>query len=141
MDATDLEVKMSPNTTNSQRALVPVKQPSPPALIEKNRDLAPLDLVNGNLSLSSREEVKKLLPDIMGKALARIWIDADFHRDFSLDPHSTLEKNGVHLPETMVVEFQKPNSDRPRIVVYERRPGSKFKARIFYLQLIMMAGR
>jgi hypothetical protein len=132
---------MSPNAANSQRALVPVKKLSPPAVIEKNRDLAPLDLVNGNLSLSSRAEVKKLLPDIMGKALARIWIDSDFHRDFSSDPQSTLEKNGVYLPETMLVEFQKPNSDRPRIVVYERRPGSKFKVRVFYLQLVMMAGR
>ena len=141
MDATDLEVKMSPNTTNSQRALVPIKQPSPPALIEKNRDLAPLDLVNGNLSLSSREEVKKLLPDIMGKALARIWIDSDFHREFSLDPHATLEKNGVHLPETMVVEFQKPNSDRPKIIVYEKKEKSNFKVRVVQLQLVMLAGR
>jgi hypothetical protein len=136
-----VEVQMSPNAASTQRALVPVKKLSPPAVIEKNRDLAPLDLVNGNLSLSSREEVKKLLPDIMGKALARIWIDSDFHRDFSSDPQSTLEKNGVYLPETMIVEFQKPNSDRPRIVVYERRPGSKFKVRVFYLQLVMMAGR
>ncbi len=141
MDSKIIEVKMSPNAANSQRALVPVKKLSPPAVIEKNRELAPLDLVNGNLSLSSRAEVKKLLPDIMGKALARIWIDSDFHRDFSSDPQSTLEKNGVYLPETMLVEFQKPNSDRPRIVVYERRPGSKFKVRVFYLQLVMMAGR
>ena len=89
-------------SANSQRALVPVKKLSPPAVIEKNRDLAPLDLVNGNLSLHSRDEVKKLLPDIMGKALARIWIDPSFHKDFSADPHATLEKNGVHLPETMV---------------------------------------
>ena len=132
---------MSPNAANSQRALVPIKKLSPPALIEKNRNLAPLVLVNVNISFGSREEVKKLLPDIIGKALARIWIDSDFHRDFSSDPHSTLQKNGVHLPDTMVVEFQKPNSDRPRIVVYERRPGSKFKVRVFYLQLVMMAGR
>ena len=34
-------------SANSQRALVPVKKLSPPAVIEKNRDLAPLDLVNG----------------------------------------------------------------------------------------------
>ena len=128
-------------SANSQRALIPIKKLSPPAVIEKNRDLAPLDLVNGNISLNSRDEVKKLLPDIIGKALARIWIDPIFHKDFSLDPQATLEKNGVYLPETMVVEFQKPNSDRPRIVVYERRPGSKFKVRIFYLQLVMMAGR
>ena len=70
-------------SANSQRALIPIKKLSPPAVIEKNRDLAPLDLVNGNISLQSREEVKKLLPDIIGKALARIWIDPDFHKDFS----------------------------------------------------------
>ena len=128
-------------SANSQRALIPIKKLSPPAVIEKNRDLAPLDLVNGNISLQSREEVKKLLPDIIGKALARIWIDPDFHKDFSSDPHATLEQNGVHLPDTMVVEFQIPNSDRPSIVVYEKRPGSKFKVRVFYLQLVMMAGR
>ena len=52
-------------SANSQRALVPVKKLSPPAVIEKNRDLAPLDLVNGNLSLHSREEVKKLLQKII----------------------------------------------------------------------------
>ena len=79
-------------SANSQRALIPIKKLSPPAVIEKNRDLAPLDLVNGNISLSSRDEVKKLLPDIIGKALARIWIDPIFHKDFSLDPQATLEK-------------------------------------------------
>ena len=60
---------MSPNAANSQRALVPVKKLSPPAVIEKNRELAPLDLVNGNLSLSSRAEVKKLLPNIMNPCI------------------------------------------------------------------------
>ena len=132
---------MSPNAANSQRALVPIKKLSPPALIEKNRNLAPLDLVNGNLSLGSREEVKKLLPDIIGKALARIWIDPSFKDEFASDPQKTLEFNGVYLPEDMSIEFQKPNSDRPRIVVYEQRPKSKFKLRVLYLQLIMMAGR
>jgi hypothetical protein len=126
---------------NSSNALVPVKKLSPPALVDEKNKISPLDLVNGNLSLGSREEVRKLLPDIMGKALARVWIDSEFHKSFSLDPQGTLERNGVYLPENMIVEFQKPNSDRPRIVVYEMKPGSKFKLRIFYLQLVMMAGR
>ena len=39
----------------------------------------------------------------------------------------------------MSIEFQKPNSDRPRIVVYEQRPNSKFRLRVLYLQLVMMA--
>jgi hypothetical protein len=41
----------------------------------------------------------------------------------------------------MSIEFQRKTSDRPRIVVYEQNPNSKFKARVLYLQLVMMAGR
>ena len=66
---------------------------------------------------------------------------AEFKEQFHEDPQKTLEFNGVYLPEDMSIEFQKPNSDRPRIVVYEQRPKSKFKLRVLYLQLVMMAGR
>jgi hypothetical protein len=48
---------------------------------------------------------------------------------------------GVELPDNMSLEFQKPESDRPRIVVFEQKPGSKFRMRVFYLQLVMMAGK
>ena len=41
----------------------------------------------------------------------------------------------------MTLEFQKPNSDRPRIVVYEKKPNIKFKMRVLHLQLVMIAGR
>ena len=81
------------------------------------------------------------MPDILGRVLARVWIDTGFKEEFSKDPQKTLEFNGVYLPEDMSIEFQKPNSDRPRIVVYEQRPNSKFKLRVLYLQLVMMAGR
>jgi hypothetical protein len=90
---------------------------------------------------ATREEVRKFLPDILGRVLARIWIDPDFHSDFSSNPQKSLEKNGVFLPENMTIDFQRQDSDRPRIVVSEQRPGSKFKMRVFYLQLVMMAGR
>ena len=100
-----------------------------------------LDLVDNEIFLENRNDVKKYLPEILGRVLARIWIDEKFHYDFSMDPRGTLETNGVFLPETMDVEFQKPNSSRPRIVVYERSKDSKFRARIFYFQLVMMAGR
>ena len=101
----------------------------------------PFDLVSGNIHFENREDVRNLLPDILGKVLARIWIDSDFHRIFSIDPQGTLEKGGVFLPSSMSIEFQKPDSDRPRIVVYEKKDGSKFKLRVLYLQLVMMAGR
>ena len=107
----------------------------------KYNESSVLDLVDNEIFLENRNEVKKYLPEILGRVLARIWIDEKFHHDFSMDPRGTLETNGVFLPETMDVEFQKPNSSRPRIVVYEKSRESKFRIRIFYLQLVMMAGR
>ena len=125
----------------NSKALVPIKKVLPPS-VKKAKDITePFQLVNGNLRLESREDVRNLLPDILGKVLARVWLDPNFHREFSQDPQKTLESNGVFLPENMSLEFQKQNTDRPRIVVFEQNPGSKFKLRVFYLQLVMMAGR
>ena len=121
--------------------MVPIKKVLPPAVQATRNITRPLELVNGNLKLESREDVRNLLPDILGKVLARVWLDSNFHREFSQDPLKTLESNGVFLPESMSLEFQKQNTDRPRIVVFEQKPGSKFKLRVFYLQLVMMAGR
>ena len=100
-----------------------------------------LELVDKDLILKNRTEVKKYLPDILGRVLARIWIDQSFKESFKSNPKQVLNDNGVYLPEEMILEFQKPNSDRPRIVVYEQRPNSRFKLRVLYLQLVMMAGR
>ena len=97
-----------------------------------------LDITNKLHHLKNRSEVRKFLPDILGRVLARIWIDSKFKEEFEQDPQKTLEFNGVYLPEDMSIEFQKPNSDRPRIVVYEQRPNSKFRLRVLYLQLIII---
>ena len=102
---------------------------------------SPLDITQKLHHLKSRADVRKYLPDILGRVLARVWIDTEFKDEFARDPQKTLEFNGVYLPEDMKIEFQKPNSDRPRIVVYEQRPNSRFKLRVLYLQLVMMAGR
>ena len=123
------------------KALVPVKKVLPPAVRGTKDTNKPFELVNGNLKLTSRDEVRSILPDILGKVLARVWLDPTFHREFSQDPQKTLEINGVILPENMSIEFQKQNTDRPRIVVFEQKPNSRFKLRVFYLQLVMMAGR
>ena len=101
----------------------------------------PLNIAEKLQHFKNRDEVRKFLPDILGRVLARIWIDVEFRLEFSADPQKTLEFNGVYLPEDMTIEFLKPNSDRPRIVVYEQKPNSKFKLRVLYLQLVMMAGR
>lgn len=121
-------------------SLVPVAKKLP-AVRPANTGSQSFSLYDGERHFTSREDVREFLPDILGKALARTWIDTDFHRAFDKDPCGTLEAHGVFLPETMSIEFQRQNADRPRIVVYEQQPNSKFKVRVLYLQLVMMAGR
>jgi hypothetical protein len=126
---------MSQTTKN---ALVPIE----PKKLPVKRATGPrYDLVSDQVTFTSRADVRERLPDILGKALALIWIDKEFADIFARDPQETLEREGVVLPENTSIEFQKPGTDRPRIVVYERRPNSNFKLRILYLQLVMMAGR
>ena len=75
------------------------------------------------------------MPEILGRVLARIWIDTNFKEEFANDPQKTLEFNGVYLPEDMSIEFQKPNSDRPRIVVYEQRPNLNLNLEFYIFNL------
>ena len=127
-------------TNSDSRSLVPV--PSRAVSVKTGKqDLIPASLNMENRRFETREDVRNFLPDILGKTLARIWIDPDFHNNFASNPLKALAENGVMLPENIVVEFQKQDSQRPRVVVFEQKPGSKFKLRIFYLQLVMMAGR
>ena len=128
------------HTKDTKKALLPVKKTVNP-IVKSNKNIHPLNIAEKLQHLKNREEVRKYLPDILGRVLARIWIDSEFRDQFSNNPQHTLEINGVYLPDEMTIEFQKPNSDRPRIVVYEKREGSKFKLRVLYLQLVMMAGR
>ena len=120
---------------------LPVKSKQNEVITVNQEKTNTLDITQKLHHLKNRSEVRKYLPDILGRVLARIWIDSNFKEQFEQDPQKTLEFNGVYLPEDMSIEFQKPNSDRPRIVVYEQRPNSRFRLRVLYLQLIMMAGR
>ena len=43
--------------------------------------------------------------------------------------------------QNIFLDFEKSNTDRPKVVVYEKKKNSKFKLRVMYLQLVMMAGR
>ena len=127
-------------TNSDSRSLVPV--PSRAVSVKTGKqDLIPASLNIENRRFETREDVRNFLPDILGKTLARIWIDPEFHNNFASNPLKALAENGVMLPENIVVDFQKQDSQRPRVVVFEQKPGSKFKLRIFYLQLVMMAGR
>ena len=117
--------------SNSQNEKLPVKY-------ERN---SILDIVDKEIFLENRQEVKKYLPEILGRVLARIWIDEVFKEEFKKDPLKSLSRNGVFLPDEMFLEFQKPDTKRPKIVVYEKKGKSNFKVRVVQLQLIMMAGR
>jgi hypothetical protein len=98
-------------------------------------------LVDEDLQLYNREDVRNQLPDIIAQVLARIWVDPNFRLDFKADPILTLRNNGVFLPETMFIEFSVAASERPKVIVYEQHPQSQFRLRVFYLQLVMIAGR
>ena len=127
-----------PSTKNT--SLVPVSKKLP--AVRKDKSVSSyFSLYEGERHFTDRQDVRQHLPDILGKALARTWIDNEFHQEFDRDPVGTLASHGVFIPNTMSIEFQRKTSDRPRIVVYEQNPNSKFKARVLYLQLVMMAGR
>ena len=117
------------------------KKPKLPIKFNPNEINQILELVDKDLILKNREEVKKYLPDILGRVLARIWIDKSFKENFKSNPRQVLNDNGVFLPNDMILEFQKPNSDRPKIIVYEKKKNSNFKIRVVQLQLVMLAGR
>ena len=117
------------------------KKPKLPIKFNSNVVTQALQLVDSDLVLKNREEVKKYLPDILGRVLARIWIDKSFKENFKSNPRQVLIDNCVFLPDDMILEFQKPNSDRPKIIVYEKKQNSNFKIRVVQLQLVMLAGR
>ena len=123
-------------------ALVPArKKTNLPVPVKKGDLKTPFSLVDQAIYLNNKKDVQAILPDVLGRVLARIWIDPDFRDSFKSNPQKTLEYHGIFLPEEMTLEFQKPNSDRPRIVVYEKRPDIKFRLRVLHLQLVMIAGR
>ena len=119
---------------NEKKSKLPIK-------FKPNEVNQALELVDKDLVLKNREEVKKYLPDILGRVLARIWIDKSFKENFKSNPRQVLSDNGVFLPDEMILEFHKPNSDRPKIIVYEKKDDSNFKVRVVQLQLVMLAGR
>lgn len=94
---------------------------------------APVDLRNG-------EMVERFLPDILGRALARGWVDAEFRGRLVEDPKTLLLDHGVHLPGSIWIETQTGPNQRPMIVVHERQPDGRLR-RLLYLQLVMLAGK
>lgn len=90
-----------------------------------------------DIILETEDDIQKYLPDVLGQALARTWIDKRFLDAFFEYPVEILERGGVYLPEKIQLEFVKEEKSRPKVTVFEKtRSGRK---KILELKLIMVA--
>ncbi len=97
-------------------------------------------LVEAETRLSDVRTVERFLPDILGRAMARSWIDPEFRRALVADPKRLLEIYGVHLPPSIVIRVETDAGERERFVVYKMQTGAA-PQRLLYLQLVLRAGR
>lgn len=127
------------------RALVPVVARVAGALrpgaVPQAAPIAADALVPRETRLLNRAEVARFLPDILGRALARCWLDATFRDRFLADPKGVLADHAVHLHAAFSIAIETQGTTRPRVVVYESDPRLGTRTRLLYLQLVMMAGK
>ena len=86
-------------------------------------------------------ELKEKILDYLGAVLARCWIDRSLLGEIERDAHRTLRHLGILLPPEIEIKVERPGRDRPRLVIFEWDENRRFKRRICYLQLLMMAGK
>jgi hypothetical protein len=99
------------------------------------------NLVAEQTFLNDREQVERFLPDILGRALARSWIDADFRKSFAEDAVRTLAKHRIRLPDFIRITVVTEGQTRPMVIVSEERSKGAASRRLLYLQLVMVAGK
>ena len=99
------------------------------------------NLVKRETHLRNRAQVEKHLPEILGRALARIWIDPNFRDRFAADPVGTLAWYDVYLPDSIEIDFVTEGTTRPQVVVYERPVRGMPRKRLLYLQLVLTAAK
>ena len=90
-----------------------------------------------DIILESDKQIQQYLPEVLGQALARTWIDKRFLDAFYKYPIEILERGGVYLPDSVSVEFKKENNQRPKVIVYETEKNKKRK--LLELKLVMVA--
>ena len=90
-----------------------------------------------DIILENEEQIQEFLPEVLGQALARTWIDKRILNAFHDFPVEILERGGVFLPDHISVEFRKEEKSRPRVIVYENTKQNKRK--LLELKLIMVA--
>ena len=112
------------------------------ALLKKKKSMPLLDydltrFDEQDIILESEAQIQEFLPDILGQALARTWVDKRFLNAFYDQPKEILERAGVFLPKSISVEFIKIDKERPKVIVYQKK-GSK-STRLLELKLVMVA--
>ena len=90
-----------------------------------------------DIILETEDQIQEFLPEVLGQALARTWIDNRFLDAFYKFPVEVLERGGIYLPDHISVEFKKEQKSRPKVIVYEN--GNNKKRKILELKLIMVA--
>jgi hypothetical protein len=123
------------------RDLVPVSVGAVAAGRRQRPGTAPLDLVSVETALRDSAQVERFLPDILGRVLARCWIDSGFRADFATDPKGTLAAHRIHLPDSICIDVVTEGQTRPMVVVSEVAVHGGAKRRLLYLQLVMVAGK
>ena len=90
-----------------------------------------------DIILETEDQIQEFLPEVLGQALARTWIDSRFLDAFYKFPVEVLERGSIYLPDHISVEFKKEQKSRPKVIVYEN--GNNKKRKILELKLIMVA--
>ena len=90
-----------------------------------------------DIILETEHDIKTYLPDVLGQALARTWVDKRFLDAFFEYPNEILERGGVYLPDRIQIEFIKEEKSRPKVTVFEKTKNGRKK--VLELKLIMVA--
>ena len=122
-------------------ASLAISKMMPRLFLKKKKKLLPeQDLTrfdDQDIILESEAQIQEFLPDILGQALARTWVDKRFLEAFYDQPKEILERAGVFLPRSISVEFIKQDKERPKVIVYQNN-GQK-NIRVLELKLVMVA--
>ena len=122
-------------------ASLAISKMMPRLFLKKKKKLLPeQDLTrfdDQDIILESEAQIQEFLPDILGQALARTWVDKRFLEAFYDQPKEILERAGVFLPQSISVEFIKQDKERPKVIVYQNN-GQK-NIRVLELKLVMVA--
>ena len=134
---TDLIVKGVMETSSSTSLVIIKTQDDeiPEPILVAVRTLVPAQV------LSNEAEVRKELPQVIGKLLALCWINNELASYFLSNTKNFLDKIKIELPDSIIIEVKKEIKAKPSITVFQIAEGSKFKQRLFKLSLKLIANR